>query len=83
MKYTKETSLRDFEAWSGGEDTLKVLTEKGDCEAVESLIEEAFYSEPPTETDVNDFLWFERDFIAESLGFDSWDAYAYGEDEDE
>ena len=29
MKYYVETSLENFEAWSGGRDTLEVLIEKG------------------------------------------------------
>ena len=83
MKYYVENSLENFPAWSGGKDTLDVLIEKGDCDNVENLIEEA-YGEDITETAVNDFLWFERDYIAEWLGYSSWDEYEYGkEDEDE
>ena len=85
MEYKVETSLENFEAWSGGKDTLEVLIDKGDCEKVEQYIEECFYDgEMPTETTINDFLWFERDFIAINiLGYDSWEAYEYGGDDDE
>lgn len=83
MEYKVETSLEEFEAWSGGKDTLDVLIEKGDCDAVEGLIEESFAGEMPTETQINDLLWFERDFIAEYLGYKDWDEYEYGKDEDE
>lgn len=84
MKYVCECDLCNFEAWSGGKDTLDVLIEKGDCDAVECLIEEMNCEEPPTDTGVNDFLWFERDFIAEHLGYSDWDEYENGEqDEDE
>lgn len=34
------------------------------------LLEEIFADTIPTETEVNDFLWFERDYIYESLGLD-------------
>ena len=34
------------------------------------LLEEIFSGEIPTETEVNDFLWFERDDIYENLGLD-------------
>lgn len=85
MEYKVETSLEKFAAWSGGKDTLETLIEKGDCDSVERLIEEIYADkeETPTETEINDFLWFERDFIAEHLGFRSWEDYEYGEEEDE
>lgn len=86
MKYVCECSLEDFEAWSGGKDTLDTLIEKGDCDAVECLIEELASAgeEGWTRTGVNDFLWFERDTIAEHLGYSDWDEYEFGkEDEDE
>lgn len=81
MEYKVETSLWDFPAWSGGKDTLDVLKERGDCDEVESLIVECF--DDPTDTDINDFLWFDTDTIAEHLGYKDWDAYVSGEDEDE
>ena len=87
MEYKVETSLENFEAWSGGKDTLDVIIDRGDCEKVEQYIEECFCSEGeiPTESTINDFLWFERDFIAINiLGYYSWEAYENGvEEEDE
>ena len=84
MEYKVETSLENFEAWSGGKDTLSILIEKGDCDTVEDFINECFCNgEIPTDTDINDFLWFERDFIAEHLGYSDWDAYEFGEENDE
>ena len=76
MEYTIDRNLEDFQAWGGGKYTLEVLIEKGDCEAVESLITECFAH--PTDTDINDFLWFSRDQIAEYLGYEDWDAYENG-----
>lgn len=84
MKYLCECALEDFKAWSGGKYTLDTLIEKDDCEAVECLIEElGACDEPWTETGVNDFLWFERDAIAEHLGYSDWEEYAYGKQEEE
>lgn len=80
MEYRVESSLENFDAWSGGNDTLKVLIEKGVCDKVEEFIEQCFTD--PTDTDINDFLWFERDQIAEYLGYKDWDEFEYG-DEDE
>ena len=82
MKYYVETSLENFEAWSGGRDTLEVLIEKGLCDTVEACLEEAL-GEDVSDTDINDTLWMERDMIAEWCGFSSWDALEYGEEEDE
>ena len=85
MKYYVETSLENFEAWSGGRDTLEVLIEKGLCDTVEACLEEDLnsYGEMPDDTAINDFLWFERDVIANYCGFSSWEALENGEEEDE
>lgn len=73
MEIIKE--INDFYAlmensWSGAIDTLKDVEEAGKQDELMELLEETFYGEIPTETEVNDFLWFERDFIYESLGLD-------------
>ena len=85
MKYVVECDLENFEAWAGGKDTLDVLIEKGVCDNVEYLIDEmnSACDELVTETGVNDFLWFERDFIAEHLGYSDWEEFAYGNDDEE
>ena len=75
MEYKVECDLDQFDAWSGGKDTLDVLIDKGVCNEVQSFIEEVFCDEIPTETQINDFLWFERDAIAEHLGYEDWDAF--------
>ena len=85
MKYVVECDLENFEAWAGGKDTLDVLIEKGVCDNVEYLFDEmnSACDELTTETWVNDFLWFERDFIAEHLGYSDWEEFAYGNDDEE
>lgn len=76
MYYKVENSLECFGAWSGGNDTLQVLIEKGDCDKVEAIIDSLYADgEIPTETAINDFLWFERDWIAQELGYADWDEY--------
>lgn len=82
MKYYVETSLENFEAWSGGRDTLEVLIEKGLCDTVEACLEEILDGDT-SDTYINDLLWFERDMIAEWCGFASWEALENGEEEDE
>ena len=85
MRYYVEDSLDNFEAWSGGKDTLETLIEKGDVDSVECLIEElaSMSEEGWSDTNINDFLWFERDSIAQHLGYSDWEEYEYGKSEDE
>ena len=83
MKYYVETSLENFEAWSGGRDTLEVLIEKGLCDTVENILNDIYADEAPTDTEINDTLWFSRDEIAEWCGFSSWEALENGEEEKE
>lgn len=78
MEYKIDRRLEDFKAWAGGKATLDTLIEKDCCGQVESLIDECLHE--PTETDINDFLWFERDQIAEYLGFEDWDAFEFGDE---
>lgn len=82
MKYYVETSLENFEAWSGGRDTLEVLIEKGLCDTVEACLEEILDGDA-SDTYINDILWMERDMIAEWCGFSSWEALENGEEEEE
>lgn len=85
MKYVVEESLDNFEAWSGGKDTLDTLREKGDVDSVEYLIDEYISTSEDgwSDGDINDFLWFERDTIAQHLGYSDWDEYEYGKSEEE
>jgi hypothetical protein len=84
MKYYKECDLDQFEAWSGGKDTLEVLIERDDCDSVQQFIEDCFADDDiPSETTINDFLWFDRDTIAQHLGYDDWDAYENGKDDED
>ena len=82
MKYYVETSLENFEAWSGGRDTLEVLIEKGLCDTVEACLEDILDGDS-SDTYINDILWMERDMIAEWCGFSNWEALENGEEEDE
>ena len=72
MEYKVESSLRDFKAWSGGYDTLATLVERDLVDDTEAFLEMCF-EETPTETDINDVLWFEKDMIAEYHGYQDWE----------
>ena len=66
-----ETTLKNFDFWSGAKDTVKYLTES-ELETIESYLEE-LYPEGMTDTELNDFIWFEDDTIAEWLGYNDFD----------
>lgn len=81
MYYKIEFDLWDFPAWSGGRDTLEVLKKQNFVDEVQAVIEEIYLCEEvPTDTEINDLLWFERDTIAKWCGFSSWEALECGEE---
>lgn len=70
MRYVVETSLNKFDAWSGGLRVLNKLCDHQEAyEFIENYLDE--YEECAncmlTDTDVNDFLWFDAlDFLEEN-----------------
>ena len=77
MKIYTEKSLNDFDFWSGAKDTVKYLTED-EINQIESILEDCF-PDGMSETEINDFFWFEDDTIAEWLGYSSFDDIMYRE----
>lgn len=67
MKVITETNLRGFNAWSGAVNTKNLIISLGLEEEFEMLIDE-LYEEGLTDTQLNDLLWFESDWILENLG---------------
>ena len=59
-----------YNSWSGALDTLKDIEEADKEDELMCLLEEIFNGEIPTETEVNDFLWHDRDYIYELLGIE-------------
>ena len=65
-------------SWSGGHDTVKDILEIDSANGTDygerllQHLEEVFMFEEeiPSETEVNDYLWFERDAIYEAIGLD-------------
>ena len=54
--------------WSGAVDTIKDIQNTNKEDEFMNFLEAVFCDEVPTDTEVNDFVWFERDYIYESLG---------------
>lgn len=71
MKIYYELDLKNFEAWSGGKDTMTALT-YDQIDQLENMLPDVLGDEVD-ETELNDLLWFERDRIAEWLGFEGWE----------
>lgn len=67
MKIYAELNLETFKAWSGAVGTLDRIREEGKCEELEYLLEE-LYPDGMSETQLNDLLWFDSDWIYEILG---------------
>ena len=57
-----------YNSWSGALDTLKDIEEADKEDELMYLLEEVFADTIPTETEVNDFLWHDIDYIYECLG---------------
>ena len=68
MKVYKEMNLRDFEFWSRAKDNAETLTTE-QLDMVESILEDA-YPDGMSDTQINDFFWFEFDTIREWLGIE-------------
>lgn len=67
MKVFKEMQPSDHKAWSGAVETLNRIKELNLESDFDSLIEE-LYPDGIDETQLNDILWFESEWIFESLG---------------
>ena len=70
MKITSEMSLKNFKAWSGAVDTLNKLIELDKCDELEFILDD-LYPDGLTETQLNDILWFEDEWIYETLGIET------------
>lgn len=78
MIIKSDVSLSDFKFWSGAVDRTSKLT-SDDFETIENVLTD-MYPDGMTDTELNDFFWFEEDFIAECLGFDSWEDFLESEE---
>lgn len=73
MKIYREANLRHFEFWAGAKQRVEKLTSE-ELDQLQEIFEDLdLYPDGLSETDINDIFWFEEDWIAELLGFESWD----------
>ena len=71
MEIRKE--INDFNeladmVWSGAVDTIADIQNANKEDEFMNFLEMVFCDEIPTDTAVNDFIWFERDYIYENIG---------------
>lgn len=67
MKVYYETTLEEFKAWSGAHPTVKKIIDNNKQEDFEQLVEELF-PDGLSETQLNDYLWFNDEQIFADLG---------------
>lgn len=62
-------SITDFDAWSGAKDTKETIIDNNKEHEFDNLIDE-LYSEGITDTQLNDLLWHDSDWVFEQLGIE-------------
>jgi hypothetical protein len=68
-EYNNFNEIMDM-CWSGAIDTLKDIERNNRENEFMYLLEETFLETTPTDTEVNDWIWFDRDMIYECCGLD-------------
>ena len=68
-EYNNFYEIKDM-CWSGAIDTLKDIERNNRENEFMNLLEEMFIETTPTDTEVNDWIWFDRDMIYECCGLD-------------
>lgn len=83
MRIYREATLWEFEPWSGAVATLNRIKELDKVDEVQEMLED-LYPEGLSETELNDFLWFDDDTIADWLDMPHglWDEDCPDDDED-
>ena len=71
MKIFTEHDLSNFEPWSGAIDTWERIEKEGKMDDLEYLLEDVFSDSKCGETELNDFLWFDWEYIFEALAIRS------------
>ena len=85
MEYKKDFDVYTFPWWSGACDTIRDIENADKMDELQSHLEEVFgyNEEPPTDTDINDYVWHDRASVYEALGLDENGEIPEEEDEEE
>ena len=85
MRVCEEISFNDLfnRCWSGAIDTLETIQENDKEDMFMQMLEENYCDEVPTLTEINDLLWFDSDWIFESLGISEEEEEEEEEDDED
>lgn len=69
MYVKKEYDFNELKknSWSGAIATLEIIEKNKKEDELMQLLEDIFCDNIPNETEVNDFLWFDNEYIFECL----------------
>ena len=81
-RYMDFNDLMD-NCWSGAIDTLRTIEENDKGEELMAHLEEQWLDEVPTMTEINDYLWFEDEFIFQCLEISETEEEEEDEEEDD
>ena len=84
MEIKKDCGFSELQetCWSGAVDTLNTISKHDKEEELMNYLEEVFCDEIPTDTEVNDFLWFDTATIFDVLNI-AEDEEEDGEEDEE
>lgn len=68
MQYAKEFDIRTFDFWSGAAQRVEDMPSE-ELDACQDWLESCFEGSTPTETEVNDAVWFDWDDERKEYGF--------------
>lgn len=66
----KEVDIHELQPWMGAENTYKKIEEADKLKDLEEYINET-YPDGINETDLNDLLWFDGEYVLNMLGIES------------
>lgn len=73
MYVKKEYDFNELKknSWSGAIATLEIIEKNKKEDELMQLLEDVFCDNIPSETEINDFLWFDDEYIFEELGIEN------------
>ena len=75
MKIYRDESLSNFEFWSGAKANAEEFTLE-ELDQITAELETLDEGEGYSETEINDLMWFEPEYLASLIGLD-WDTKEY------
>ena len=68
MKYSQEFNVDTFPWWSGAKDTITEVRKANKMDELQAHIEDVFFKDVPTATQLNDYVWFNSKDIFNAIG---------------